>query len=137
MSKMSNLSLVLDELIGCGEALIRTANALKESLGKSESQEEVIAPDKKNAEKKSASAKTDSGKKEEPAPETAVPAAPITKEAVRAVLAAKSSAGFKSQVKELLGKFGATQLKQVKPEDYAALLAEAEKLGNAEDDTNA
>lgn len=47
MSKMSNLSLVLDELIGCGEALIRTANALKESLGKSESQEEVIAPDKK------------------------------------------------------------------------------------------
>lgn len=137
MSKMSNLSLVLDELIGCGEALIRTANALKESLGESESQEEVIAPDKKNAEKKSASAKTDSGKKEEPAPETAVPAAPITKEAVRAVLAAKSSAGFKSQVKELLGKFGATQLKQVKPDDYAALLAEAEKIGKAEDDTHA
>ena len=137
MSKMSNLSLVLDELIGCGEALIRTANALKESLGESESQEMVIAADKKNAEKKAAATKTDSVKPEEPVPETVVPAAPITKEAVRAVLAAKSSAGFKSQVKELLGKFGATQLKQVKPEDYAALLAEAEKIGNAEDDTNA
>lgn len=137
MSKMSNLSLVLDELIGCGEALIRTANALKESLVESESQEKVIAADKKNAEKKAAATKTDSVKPEETVPETVVPAAPITKEAVRAVLAAKSSAGFKSQVKELLGKFGATQLKQVKPEDYAALLAEAEKLGNAEDDTNA
>lgn len=137
MSKMSNLSLVLDELIGCGEALIRTANALKESLGESESQEEVIVADKKNVEKKAAATKTDSVKPEEPVPVTVVPAAPITKEAVRAVLAAKSSAGFKSQVKELLGKFGATQLKQVKPEDYAALLAEAEKIGNAEDDTNA
>lgn len=137
MSKMSNLSLVLDELIGCGEALIRTATALKESLGESEPQEEVIAPDKKNEGKKTAATKTDSVKTEEPASEAAAPATPITKEAVRAVLAAKSSAGFKSQVKELLGKFGATQLKQVKPEDYAALLAEAEKLGNAEDDTNA
>lgn len=137
MSKMSNLSLVLDELIGCGEALIRTANALKESLGEGESQEKVIAADKKNAEEKATATKTDSVKTAEPAPETAVPSAPITKEAVRAVLAAKSSAGFKSQVKELLGKFGATQLKQVKPEDYEALLAEAEKIGNAEDDTNA
>lgn len=137
MSKMSNLSLVLDELIGCGEALIRTANALKESLGESESQEEVSGADKKNAEKKATATKTDSVMTEEPAPETAAPAAPVTKEAVRAVLAAKSSAGFKSQVKELLGKFGATQLKQVKSEDYEALLAEAEKIGNAEDDTNA
>ena len=137
MSKMSNLSLVLDELIGCGEALIRTATALKESLGESEPQEKAIVPEKKNEGKKAAATKTDSVKTEEPASEAAAPATLITKEAVRAVLAAKSSAGFKSQVKELLGKFGATQLKQVKSEDYEALLAEAEKIGNAEGDANA
>ena len=54
-----------------------------------------------------------------------------TKEDVRGVLAAKSAAGFKKEIKELLEKYGAQQLKQVDPKDYAALLKEAEVIGNA------
>ena len=38
---------------------------------------------------------------------------------------------FKKEVKELLEKFGAQQLKQIDPKDYAAILKEAEVIGNA------
>ena len=48
-----------------------------------------------------------------------------------AVLASKSAAGYKKEVKELLEKYGAQQLKQVNPDDYAAILKEAEVIGNA------
>ena len=59
------------------------------------------------------------------------PTPTYTKEDVRGVLAAKSAAGFKKEVKELLEKFGAQQLKQIDPKDYAAILKEAEVIGNA------
>jgi len=49
-------------------------------------------------------------------------------EAVRAVLAEKSRAGKTREVKALLMKYDAGKLSGVKPEDYAALLAEAEAL---------
>ena len=38
---------------------------------------------------------------------------------------------IKKEVKELLEKYGAQQLKQVNPDDYAAILKEAEVIGNA------
>ncbi|MBP3652534.1 MAG: rRNA biogenesis protein rrp5 [Clostridia bacterium] len=47
---------------------------------------------------------------------------------VRAVLAEKSSEGKTAQVKELLYKYDAGKLSGVKPEDYPALLEEAQKL---------
>ena len=49
-------------------------------------------------------------------------------EAVRAVLAEKSRDGKTSKIKALLLKYDAGKLSGVKPEDYAALLAEAEVL---------
>ena len=49
-------------------------------------------------------------------------------EAVRAVLAEKSRDGKTREVKALLMKYDAGKLSGVKPEDYAALLAEAEVL---------
>ncbi|MGN8805465.1 MULTISPECIES: DNA ligase [unclassified Blautia] len=52
----------------------------------------------------------------------------VTIEQVRAVLAEKSQAGLTAQVKTLLESFGANKLSAVKPEDYAAVLAEAKKL---------
>lgn len=68
-------------------------------------------------------------------PEEKVPAAAPVKEskeigieAVRAVLAEKSRDGKTSQIKALLLKYDAGKLSGVKPEDYAALLAEAEVL---------
>lgn len=54
-----------------------------------------------------------------------------SKEAVRAVLASKAAAGYKKEVKELLEKYDAQQLKQVNPDDYAAILKEAKVIGNA------
>ena len=121
MSKMSELSQVLDEMIACGEGMIKAANAIKDIFSSTEE-----APEKK--ESKSTKKAT---KVSEPAKAKETPEPTYTKEDVRGILAAKSAAGFKKEVKELLEKFGAQQLKQVDPKDYAALLKEAEVIGNA------
>ena len=117
MSKMSELSQVLDEMIACGEGMIKAANAIKDIFSSTEE-----APAK--AETKEVKEAAEKAPEAEPTPT-------YTKEDVRGVLAAKSAAGFKKEVKGLLEKFGAQQLKQVKSEDYAALLKEAEVIGNA------
>lgn len=52
----------------------------------------------------------------------------VTMEQVRAVLAQKSKDGKKTQVKALLLKYDSGKLSGVKPENYPALLAEAEVL---------
>lgn len=59
------------------------------------------------------------------------PAEPVlTLEAVRAVLADKSRAGFTAQIRSLLQKYGADKLSGVDPANYKALLADVEVLGN-------
>lgn len=123
MSKMNELSQVLDEIIACGEGMIKAANAIKEIFS---STEEAPAKTETKAAKKVTKQKA-----AEPEVAKAEPAPTYTKEDVRGVLASKSAAGFKKEVKELLEKFGAQQLKQVEPKDYAALLKEAEVIGNA------
>ena len=61
-----------------------------------------------------------------------VPEAPSQKaisiEEIRAVLASKAQAGKRREVKELLLKYDSGKLSGVKPEDYAALMADAEAL---------
>lgn len=99
MSKMSELSQVLDEMIACGEGMIKAAKAIKEIFSSAE---------------------------EAPAVPESAPS--YTKEDVRGILAAKSAAGFKKEVKELLEKYGAQQLKQVDPKDYAALIKEGQNV---------
>lgn len=58
-------------------------------------------------------------------PETAV----LTLEEVRASLAKLSVAGHSDAVKSLIAKFGADKLSDITPEQYAALLKEAERIG--------
>lgn len=123
MSKMSELSQVLDEMIACGEGMIKAANTLKDIFS---STEETPAKTETKAAKKVT--KQEAAEPEAVKPE---PAPTYTKEDVRGVLVSKSAAGFKKEVKELLEKFGAQQLKQIDPKDYAALLKEAEVIGNA------
>ena len=123
MSKMSELSQVLDEMIACGEGMIKAANTLKDIFSSTEE-----APAKTETKTAKKATKQDATVTEEAKPE---PALTYTKEDVRGVLAAKSAAGFKKEVKELLEKFGAQQLKQIDPKDYAAILKEAEVIGNA------
>lgn len=64
--------------------------------------------------------------------EMAVPAKPekkeISIEEVRAVLAAKTQAGKRREVKELLLKYDSGKLSGVNPENYAALMTDAEAL---------
>ena len=69
------------------------------------------------------------------APPTPAPADPppkaTTLEEVRAVLAEKSHDGYTDQVRGLLQRYGAEKLSGVDPKHYAALLKDAEVLGNA------
>ena len=123
MSKMSEFSQVLDEMIACGEGMIKAANTLKDIFS---STEEAPAKTETKTAKKATMQEA-----AEPEAVKVEPAPSYTKEDVRGVLAAKSAAGFKKEVKKLLEKFGAQQLKQVDPKDYAALLKEAEVIGNA------
>lgn len=131
MSKMSNLSLTLDQLIetgerivtaakeiaACGEILIATARDIKAVFSTDE-----LAINKIEAKPtvNPAAIEADSTKPEKT----------YTKEDVRAVLAEKSSAGYRTEVKALLGKYGAAQLKEVDPASYAALMEEAQVIGN-------
>ena len=55
---------------------------------------------------------------------------PLTLEAVRAVLADKSRNGHTADIRALLEKHGAARLSEIDPDKYAALLADAEALGN-------
>ena len=114
MGKMSELAVDLSELKRCGEALI----SLSESITALLSAEETPPTEPKPAKRKKAD--------EPPEPN------PLTLEEVRAVLAEKSRAGFTAEVKAIITKYGADKLSAVKPEDYAAVLAEVEVLGNAE-----
>lgn len=119
MGKVSELSMLVDELKKCGETLIGISDELKEMFSSAESEQAPAPePEKKPAVKP----------KEEPKPPE--PKA-VTLEEVRAVLADKSRAGFTAQVKELLKKHGADKLSAVDPAEYKALLADAEVLGNA------
>lgn len=66
---------------------------------------------------------------QQPTPQPEKPMAPvITIDQVRAVLAEKSGQGKTKEVKALLYKYDAGKLSGVKPEDYPALMEEAQKL---------
>lgn len=59
-----------------------------------------------------------------------VPEKTIRLEDVRAVLATKSRDGYAAQVRELIARHGSDKLSEVDPAEYAAMLQEAEKIGN-------
>lgn len=74
-----------------------------------------------------------SGNDEEPAPQPEeTQAEPEKKELkledVRKVLAERSRAGYTTQIRELLLKYGASKLSAVDPKDYEALLFDVEGL---------
>jgi hypothetical protein len=68
---------------------------------------------------------------DEPVPAEPVRVEPVlTLEAVRAVLADKSRAGFTAQIRSLLQKYGANMLSGIDPTNYKALLIDVEGLTN-------
>ena len=116
MSKMKELAMVLDELVSCGEHLIETANTIRDIFN---GDTDEAAPTD------TATAATETEASEAP---------PLTKEDVRGILASKSAKGFGDDIRALLSNFGAKQLKQVNPADYAALVAKAQKIGEVDSD---
>ena len=70
-------------------------------------------------------------KEPDPAPVEEAPVKEYNYEEVRAILAEKSRTGFRAEVKALLTAHGVKQLSEVKtPEEFAAIVAEAEVIGN-------
>lgn len=114
MSKMSELSQVLDELISCGEKMIQTANAIKEIFSADAPAAEPVTEDKP-----------------EKVPETPT----YSKEEVRALLARKaneSGGQFKAQVKSIVKKYGnGGSLTDVPADSYPDLVKEVEGLTDA------
>lgn len=124
MSKMSELSMMIDSLIACGETLAETGRVLKEFY----SQAAELAPAVNTAPKAN-----EKKKAEETTPESPAKAArQYSKEDVRGVLAKKaneSGGRFKTQVKALVRKYGnGGSLTDVPAESYPALVEEAEGL---------
>ena len=113
MGKVSELSMLVDELKKCGETLIGISEELTELFSSAE-------PEEKQSAKKSAVKKKE--------PESPVEKE-LTLEEVRAVLTDKSRAGFTEQVKELLKKHGEDKLSAVDPAEYKALLVDTIKAG--------
>ena len=69
---------------------------------------------------------TDSQPEKAKAPEKKPPA--ITLEKVRGILADKSRAGHTAEVRAILQKHGVNRLSEVDPDQYAAIIQEAEVL---------
>ena len=110
---MSRTKLLLD-VIEDMRSLADSLQAVADAIGRNEPEAETAAPDPVPA----------------PAPQ-APPPKTITLEEVHAVLAEKSHDGFTTGVRELLQKYGAAKLSGIDPANYAALLKDAEVLGNA------
>lgn len=102
MSKMSELSMVIEDLRKCANTLNETANWLTEMFNGDE-------PDAKEA----------SANSPEPV---------LTLEAVRAVLADMSRKGYTAQIRSLLQTYGASKLSEIDPANYKALLEDVEGL---------
>jgi len=109
VSKMSEISQVVDELRRCGELLIGISESLTELFSSSEP-------------------KVSTNESQVPVPEKLENK--ITLEEVRCVLSEKSRDGYTAEVRSLLLKHGAEKLSEINPSVYPMLLSEAEVLGN-------
>lgn len=111
MNPMMKVINALSELIAALQELKQqTTNGYIDTF------EEIYNPEKDES-KEAAST-------EQPTPETRT----VTFVELRSRLAEISRAGHTAEIKELIARFGAEKLSDVKEADYAALLAEAEGL---------
>ena len=102
MSKMSDMAMTIEELRSAAAAINEASNWLAEQFSTNK-----------------------------PAPEPTPIEPVLTLEAVRAVLADKSRAGFTAHIRSLLQKYGADKLSGIDPANYKALLEDVEGLTDA------
>ena len=131
MSKMSEISALLDEIKSCGNTLISIYDELHELIG-SQEQEEEKAKTKATRRKKTKA-------EEQPIPDTAEDAAEpeeptektITFNDIQSLLAMKSRDGYTAEVKALIRKYGGKKLSDIDPASYPEMMKELEVIGNA------
>ena len=102
MSKMNDIAMAIEELRTAAAAINEAASWLSKQFSSNE-----------------------------PTPEPTPTEPVLTLEAVRAILADKSRAGFTAQIRSLLQKYGADKLSGVDPANYKALLKDVEELNDA------
>ena len=121
MSKTSELSAMIDNLISCGETLAETRQSFEGILFRNR-RSNPAKPEKKT-------------KKQDPAPAEAPAEKQYSKEEVRGILAKKANEAegrFKADVKAIVQKYGnGGSLTNVDPKDYAALVKEVDGLTDA------
>ena len=106
MSKMSDMSMTIEELRNAAVAINDAANWLTQQFSSDDKHQNRDIDAKQEKKMKST----------------------LTLEEVRAVLADKSRAGHTAEIRELLKKYGASKLSLVDPKHYESLLREAEVL---------
>ena len=107
-----------------GKNIMLIANAIYKEPEPAEVDEK---PKKRTRKAAKAEPKTDTVEEETAPEEEKKPE--ITFQQVRAVLAQKSREGYTSAVKNIIEYFGAEKLSDIKPENYAEVLEQAEMIG--------
>ena len=123
---MENKDLIATALRMIGKNIILIADCIHKE------DEPATAEDKpKRKTRKTAKAKMEEAAdvhEAEPVPEEAEKPK-VTFEQVRAALAKKSQMGYTSAVKNLVENYGVERLSDIKPENYAEILEQAEMIG--------
>ena len=123
---MENKDLIATALRMIGKNIILIADCINKEDEPATAEEK---PKKKT--RKTAKAKTEEAAdvhEAEPVPEEAEKPK-VTFEQVRAALAKKSQMGYTSAVKNLVENYGVEKLSDIKPENYAEILEQAEMIG--------
>lgn len=128
MSAMSELSMILDDMINAGNAMVKAATALKGFYSSTAGEDTKTKESKKKAETPANA----ENKAEAPATEEKT----YTYEEVRKICAGKSAendGAHKREVLEIVKKYAdGRTLSKVDPSQFAALVAEVEVIGDAE-----
>ena len=123
---MENKDLIATALRMIGKNIILIADCINK-----EEEPSTVEEKPKRKTRKTAKAKTEEVAdvhETEPVPEEAEKPK-VTFEQVRAALAKKSQMGYTSAVKNLVENYGVEKLSDIKPENYAEILEQAEMIG--------
>ena len=113
MSKMNDLQITLDSIEICGKELVRAVNVLRACFSGQDGPE---TPEKAPA-----------AAEHIPVAEPAEPGT-YTFTDLRSAFAAKAHDGFAAPIKQLLRKYGAEKLSELREADYQAAMADLEAL---------
>ena len=126
MDHMNEFYELLDSIVDCAEKIAKLGKLVREFVPQFVEviPQKPVAIEAKETKKTKAiednTKKAAPAKKEEPT---------YTFEDVRKAFSAKSHAGFTTEVKALISKYGAARLSDIQESDYAALMADLEVIG--------